>query len=182
LFTGLLAIVSIGQGIALYRADQTARISADAALKSAGIAERSLIEIERPWLFLEGANVRRRFPGKPNGWAMLLHWRNVGRSPAIIDSCDFELVSKKIAPVVPDYSRCKDHFQMKRTVPSGEYAITTESGPDESSLDEIQFIIYGRLKYAGISGRGYTSGFGLEISIYEESSITFGGDAYNYYE
>src|SRR5580658_9626305 len=90
-FTAILAIVSIGQGFLLHKADVTARksaeaakSSADAATKSAGVAEQALIGLERPYIFLDTpkpvSNIRK--PGIGNCIEFTL--RNYGRSPAIV--------------------------------------------------------------------------------------------------
>jgi hypothetical protein len=50
LFTGLLALVSATQIAFLIKADKTARTAAEAAKKSAGVAERALIAGQRPFV------------------------------------------------------------------------------------------------------------------------------------
>jgi hypothetical protein len=52
-FTGLLALVSAGTIVLLWRADKTARISARAANKAANVAEMALTDLERPHIFME---------------------------------------------------------------------------------------------------------------------------------
>src|SRR5690242_8769644 len=49
-FTGLLAVVSIGQGIFLARADRTARIAAKAASDTADATQKTLIASNRAWV------------------------------------------------------------------------------------------------------------------------------------
>jgi hypothetical protein len=58
IFTALLAIVSATQIYFLTRADKTARITAEAAKKSAGIAEKSLLAANRPLITIDPLNLR----------------------------------------------------------------------------------------------------------------------------
>src|SRR5216684_9378641 len=71
--------------------------------RSAKIAERALTGLERPWLFLEGTTISRRdLPGQqliPNNWFIKLHWKNVGRAPALIEDCLFQIVPKASIPM-----------------------------------------------------------------------------------
>ena len=175
--TVIIAIFTAILGYFTISLSNSTRIAANAA-------EKALNELERPWIFLEVVNIRIRHADHPNGWAVVLHWRNVGRSPAIIDDCVFDLVAKKLMVESSDYSRCINHFQCKKTVSAGDGFVTTESGPDPAqlpSLTGVNLIIYGKLSYQGLSRVHYTSGFAIEISIDGSSFTTFGGDAYNYY-
>jgi hypothetical protein len=94
-FTALLALVSVLQVWLLYRGDTTARTSADAARRSAEVAERTLAGLETPYLYpiITDHNVSRAlqledaYPsGGTNGRQVEVWFRikNYGRSPALI--------------------------------------------------------------------------------------------------
>src|SRR5271170_2169488 len=81
------------------------RIAAKAAQRSAAVSERALVELERPWLFLESAEVTRRAPPDvPNAWYVSLKWKNVGRTPAIDIQCTFKIEDENTLPKLPDYN------------------------------------------------------------------------------
>ena len=91
IFTGILAAVSIFQGVMLLRADKTTRISADAAKRSADAA----VNVELPILIMNFANLTA--PGiatitpkmiLPKNFWPIISFENFGRSPAqIIEGC-----------------------------------------------------------------------------------------------
>jgi hypothetical protein len=70
--------------------------------KAANAAEKALVELERPWLFVEGATItRREIPGQaliPNNWSVSFTCRNVGRSPAIVQECIIKIEQKDKMP------------------------------------------------------------------------------------
>lgn len=93
-FTGLLAVVSIGQGYALYRSDRTAAHAADSAKKSsvaaskaADVAEQALTVLERPYVFID----RIEFvpPDQHRSFLQLSYIaKNYGKTPAIVRWCE----------------------------------------------------------------------------------------------
>ena len=102
-FTGVLAVVSTIQGIFLYRADKTARLTATAAKEAANAATINanlLLATERPYLFITAMSGRTLilpsdFRADPSKWIMgyreLLRAidtkcmvRNYGKNPALM--------------------------------------------------------------------------------------------------
>lgn len=94
-----------------------------ATRRSAQIAERALSEVERPWLFVQGATVTRRdmppVPLTPNFWYISFKCKNVGRSPAVMQECIIKLDDKDLLPPTPDYSNAPP-FATQRWVSPGE--------------------------------------------------------------
>ena len=79
IFTGLLFIVSAIQGGFLLRADKTARITAEAARKSADIAAAA----QRALVFGKGFDVAsNRFSARIKEYVFWVKWENVGPTPA----------------------------------------------------------------------------------------------------
>ena len=114
-----------------------------ATSKSAQIAERTLVDLERPWLFLAGATIRRRdLPGQPltpNFWFIKLHWKNVGRSPALTQECIFECKPKVGLPAEPVYSNDHPGLNLPYTVAAGDTVETSEVGPAPGQNEILVF-------------------------------------------
>ena len=165
----------------MLRSVKATEIAAAAAMKSADIAERSLSELERPWLFLEGAVVKIRDESKPNSWVVIYNWSNVGRSPAIIQKSIAIVANKKILEPMPDYRKMANNLAFRKTLPAGKSAFTAEIGLDPTEWDSEQKIAYGFIEYKGMGGAIYTSGFALEISINEEKFSLYANENYTYY-
>jgi hypothetical protein len=106
-------------------------LNANLARSTKIAAEKGLTELERPWIFLEGTTVTRR-PGQPtsvpNYWYISLHVKNLGRMPAIIDSCLFEIKPKTELPEKPVFSDKQD-LSCPQTLGSGDSFKTREVGP-----------------------------------------------------
>jgi hypothetical protein len=99
----------------------------------------------------------------------------------VIEDCVFEIVSKNIMSLSPDYKRCGEKLRCKKTVPAGDQFFTADFGLDPSCRKDIKMIAYGILRYKGIGGTSHSSGFALEISINEKKFSMFNSDRYNYY-
>jgi hypothetical protein len=154
-----------------------------ATSRSAKIAETALTDLERPWLFLEGTTIRRRdLPGQPltpNFFFIKLHWKNVGRSPALTGECIFEFKPKLGLSAYPVYSSDHPGLMMPRTVAVGESVETSEVGP-ASGKDEI-LVFYGRLSYTELNGKSHQTGFAVEISPHMAACSPYGDEKYDYY-
>jgi hypothetical protein len=89
-------------------AADAAKDAANAANIQAQIAERTLTEIERPWLFVAGATItRREMPNEPlvpNNWFISFRCQNAGRMPAVVEQCIIKIADKDALPPTPDYS------------------------------------------------------------------------------
>lgn len=163
-------------------AADAARAAAEAGTLQAKVAERSFTELERPWLFLEGATVsRRELPGQalvPNNWFIKLHWKNVGRAPALIVECTFQIAPKEKIADEPAYDQ-RSQLSCPRTVPVGGTIETTEVGPAPGKHEYLVF--YGKLTYTELSGKRHTTGFAVEVSPHIAAFNPHNNDKYDYY-
>jgi hypothetical protein len=154
-----------------------------ATSKSAQIAERTLVDLERPWLFLAGATIRRRdLPGQPltpNFWFIKLHWKNVGRSPALTQECIFECKPKVGLPAEPVYSNDHPGLNLPYTVAAGDTVETSEVGPAPGQNEILVF--YGRLTYTELNGKSHQTGFSVEVSPHIAAFSPYAGKKYDYY-
>ena len=129
---------------------------ASAANKSADIAERALIEHQRPWIFRDIVTVNwRDRPGhKINDWYISLKWKNIGRSPAMIIQFQFGITDIDLLPETPDYSKCDPLGVVLSLAESADFD-THEVGPAQGIKDDgsvIQYVFWGRLIYAEMNG------------------------------
>jgi hypothetical protein len=147
------------------------------------------LRTNRPWLFLKGATIRRRETPyqaiTPNYWFIKLHWRNVGRSPAIVERCEFKLVDKSIITAHPDYSNSLDLITPAMIPQDGEFE-TNEFGPapeaGTKNGEPVQLVLFGRLTYKELSGIIHQTGFALEISPHLAAYVAHPNRAYDYYD
>jgi hypothetical protein len=202
-FTFVLVVVGVLQlglfawQLTLIRKSLTdTRIAADAAKDAANaaniqahIAERTLSEVERPWLFIEGATIsRREMPGEqpliPNHWYISFRCKNVGRMPAVTEECIIKLVDKDEIASTPDYSG-PFAFQVPRWVSQGDAFDTRKMGPAPPGMKDgkpIMFIVYGRLTYRELNGKPHHTGFAVEVSPHMAAFSGHPNDAYDYYD
>jgi hypothetical protein len=156
-----------------------------ATRRSALIAERALTEYERPWLFLQGATVRRREnPGQaliPNNFFIKLRWKNIGRAPALVESCTAVFADeKKLAPH-PDYSKTGP-LSTNGTISVDEECDTNEIGPAATAENaQITYVMYGRITYTELNGKRHETGYALHISPHIAAFSRYSVDAYDYY-
>src|SRR6266851_5756876 len=181
LFVWQLSLIRISLKDAKIAAE-AARDAAEAATVQAKVAERSLTELERPWLFLEGATViRRDLPGQqliPNNWFIKLHWKNVGRAPALIEDCLFQIVPKASITNEPVYDK-RSGISCPRTVAVGETIETFQVGPAPGKNEILVF--YGRITYTELSGKRHETGFAVEVSPHMPACSPHNNDKYDYY-
>ena len=179
-YTSVLALFTAvvgGSTIGLWRATN----------RNAKIAERALTEHERPWLFLEGANVRLRDPTTAtviqNNWFISLRFKNVGRAPAIVTDCICKIVEMSTLGEFPDYS---GGFQVgvQRTVAVGETVETDETGPApaQQSRQGAELVFFGKLVYSELSGKLHNTGFALRVAPFMAASVQYGNKNYDYYD
>ena len=152
------------------------------------IADRQIesqIQMERPWLIIDAAKVRR--PDQPppiaNYWYVSFRWRNVGRAPAIVEECVVKIVALDELPAIPDYTKASP-LVCNRTVRAGSTCMTGEVGPDPKSFFKnekpLRIIIFGRLTYKSLSGATHYTGFAEEISTYLPCYGGYTNKAYQY--
>lgn len=156
-----------------------------ATRRTALIAERALTEYERPWLFLQGATVsRRENPGEalvPNNFFIKLRWKNVGRAPALVDSCTFVFEDEKKMTPHPDYSKA-GQLSTNGTISVDEECETNEIGPSPTAeTANITFVMYGRITYTELNGKKHETGYAVHISPHIAAFSRYNSDAYDYY-
>jgi hypothetical protein len=173
LFTGIVGGSTIGLWLATNR--------------NAKIAERALTEHERPWLFLEGANVRLRDPRTAtiiqNNWFISLRFENVGRSPAIVTDCICKIAEMSSLGEFPDYS---GGFQVgvQRTISVGETVETDETGPAPTRTNQRgpELVFFGKMVYSELNGKLHNTGFALRVSPFMPATVQYGNKNYDYYD
>jgi len=87
LFTGVLALVAYFQLSAMRSTDEGTRIAADAAKKSADVAERTLLDLQRPYIFVDDPQFLRSPIQNPHSFdpaEVGYKFRNYGPTPGII--------------------------------------------------------------------------------------------------
>jgi hypothetical protein len=181
-------------------AADTASSAAGAATKqaqelrrSADATERVLVELERPWLFLEVTKIIWRDTPLPagatggiaggtrvlNDWFITLKFRNIGRMPAVIEACAVKIDDKASLPAIPDYSN-SSFLATPRTVRSGDMIEAQPIGPSPGRPNPLVF--YGRVTYKELNGRAHHTGFALEMSWHFPACSQYNNDAYDYYD
>ena len=154
-----------------------------ASARAANVAERSLIDYERPWIFRDIVTVTwRNTPGvRYNDWTISLKWKNVGRMPAMITECVFEIEEVGNLPARPDY-RLAHHLNIVGSLTVGQDFDTNPVGPATGDTVMRELVFFGRLTYREMNGTEHHSGFGLRLVPFAAGTIEHGADAaYNYY-
>src|SRR5215216_741345 len=83
LFTFILIVVGIGQGIFLFRTDRGTHKAANAAKQSADIAERSLVELQRALMIISKFTINQLGRGKSIiGYRITAEFVNAGNTAA----------------------------------------------------------------------------------------------------
>ena len=193
---GLLLAAAIQAGLFIWqlglmrRATIDSGVSAKAAEKAANIAERSLTDLERSWLFIESVRVVRREgapiqPEIPNNWYISFVWRNVGRAPALIKDCILKIEDRDALPPIPDYSNSSP-LTCQQTLSSDKTFETNQIGPSHDKRVKaekpIRLIAYGKLTYKDLSGKEHHTGFATEVSAHLPAANTYENEAYEYYD
>ena len=182
LFNGALAVGTILLWIVTGRAARAAEASAKASMTA-------LTDLERPWVFIKGAHIKRREnqgePRIPNYYWISFVARNVGRTPAIVEECIVKVHDSKAAPDIPDYGEPTIHLRCPATVEVGAEFETSAFGPPSQPgvnlEDATEYVIYGRITYRELNGKEHRSGFSFQVSSIMPASTNFPKQAYDYY-
>jgi hypothetical protein len=172
------------------KAADAAKEAADAAKVQAEIARRSFTELERPWLFVEGATVSRgELPNESmtaNNWFITFRCRNVGRSPAVVDECITKLQDRSTLPSIPNYAEAVPCGIPRWVAPNEPFKTEPPFGPAPingmKDAPAIQFIVYGRITYRELNGAKHHTGFAVAVSPHMPAFSSYPSDAYNYYD
>jgi hypothetical protein len=179
--TFLIMLLTIALSIFNANLVRSTKMAATATERAAVAAEKGLTELERPWIFLEGATVTRspwQPASAPNYWDISLRFKNIGRMPAIIDSSHFEIKPKAELPKKPSFSRIHT-LSSPQTIASGDSFDTQRVGP--AAHENIFLVFYGKVIYTELNGRSHETGFALEVSPNVAAYNVLNSKAYDYF-
>ena len=200
-FTFCLVVVGGFQSYYLWDSGRTAELAARAAMKSANVAEASLKDLERPWVYWNNIIPFGIFPpGAPTNLyptAQTKHapsvscsLTNIGRMPAIMKASVYKLAVLREIPPVPDYSN-PSHVTGKGILQVGKSTGQMVVAMEEITLSGSQweriktneqfFLFFGYITYEDVFGDEYTMKFGMRHYLQgtEQGFFEFGGEAYN---
>ncbi len=184
-FSGFLAVVTAILALytgKLFRA--TVSLSKDS--KETYERQRSL---ERPWLFIDKIRVERREgapikPDLPNNWWISFIWKNIGRSPAFIESCIFNIESTDNLSEIPDYTNAGE-LTCPSTIAAGAEFETNKVGPaPEKGIKDgkpINLSVYGKLIYKELDGTQHHTGYAVDVSPHLPCASTSKCKNYEYH-
>lgn len=194
--TGALAVAAFLQILAGRAAVNAAIYSATAAgalaletKRQADAAEQHLTTLERPYLYISGANVSEIPRGRdilygPEGdpirtdMSLHIEIRNYGRTPGIFR--DIILVPVNTPqPAYPEYD-AKPRIRRVANIPIAtldhiSVDVNWEAFPRKDNL-----FIYGRIRYENTVGNRFVVGFGVRKYSISREMHGYGGSAYNY--
>lgn len=199
--TAGLVGVSFIQFHFLSRADKTARISADAAAKSAKVAENALFVGERPYIFVTGAAFREALDRQTFNYDgdQIWPWINFkidnhGRTPAYIIEVCADSACVTTLPDTPIYREQTIYDESRHVIGRQDSAIigyTFKTQIDGRVMNDIavpsylggnsrQLFAYGYIKYLDIFGYIHTVGFCWRYNLNIKAFVNENRDAYNY--
>jgi hypothetical protein len=173
-FTGVLVVVSIYQGAMLYRADKTARISADAAKQA---AEAAVVRL-RPWIKIIGTapqNIAVEEDGRLT-LSLSVKIMNVGKTPAtgVITAVEYRAVYAELGmplPVKEAKVALREGIERRRNTrgapcyvifpnddPTREYKATIPIEGNPTGRAYVIFAFGASYKFGGGSGRTEMAG------------------------
>jgi len=199
-FTYCLVVVGGFQAYYLWEAGRISAVAANAARKSADVAEASLKDLERPWLYwhsivpfgiLPPGGAVNMYPTATTKHAPMVTCTliNIGRMPAIMGTCFYNLVLLNELPPSPVYeggqATLKGIVQVGKTTGPIHVSMSemTLSGEEWGAIrrNERFFFLFGYIKYSDVFGDEYTMNFGYRhyVQEAEQGFFEFGGEAYN---
>lgn len=197
--TAVLAGVGVGQIYYLYRADETTRLTVDAALKaadaaekSANVAELALIGAEAPFIFATAEGWHKgdpKAPGDQPGFgSFTLH--NYGRSPAIVRDVYPGPVLSRGMPAPIGFPPPHTALHKTEIIPAGghgePFRLSSGAfdypgwGTGAESDPEATHWIVGQVRYTDPFGTQYVTGFCFAHNPRSNRFYGQGGSAYNY--
>ena len=167
--------------------------------RAAEAAERVLGDLERPWLYLESVGFKRReFTGTawdksgeivPYAYWIDITFRNAGRMLGEVTAIEFVVIEKARLTAAPDYSGKflplnfeRKFIQPGKTGKTGQFGIPIPEFNDDPAYVPPQLVIYGRIKYKGLTSTGHETGFSIEPWFIGGAWVTYGGSAYNWHK
>lgn len=190
------ALVALGQLVMfliqlrlMRRNAEDASVAANAARDSADVAKTALTELERPWLVIESYRVVLRSgqidADHPNNWYISFIIKNLGRAPALIESCGVHIKDIDALPAAPDYTALSP-LNCKASMAAGESTETGQVGPAaEAARREdgsvARLVVYGRLTYRQLRGMTHQTGFAAEVSSIMPAASAYMNDTYEFH-
>ena len=188
ILTLMLVVVAAFQIVLLLRSEDVAKTSAQAALKSANVAERSLVDVERPWLivsdvhgvdFLEvgkAPNFPVRLSNSGRSVAIMRQLSGGGKSAQSVDLENLKMSSFELADLLGG------------AVPPGKMAtgnIKIKEPMSQTTVTELQaggaiFVLRFVLSYVGPTGGPYTTAVCVKWDSKSGQFVGYGGEKYNY--
>lgn len=181
-FTGLLAFVALIQIYLLWRADKTASVSANAALKSAMVAEKSLQTTARAFVYIDGfmnqitllsdsnfsgeGQTRTGLPPELviTRFAVFPIWRNSGTSPTVNMTIKVGWCGPGTQIKIGDFDDDAERplfIGPQSTTMSDPVIMTGITAIIEHSMNPIgpapQLLIWGRADYKDVFGKAHWS-------------------------
>jgi hypothetical protein len=167
------------------------RKSSRAAWKAANVAERALVDLERPYIFLDlhervfenvvvtlGGQRSINFSSSrtPIKYGLI----NRGRTPAFLTDFCQRLVSGEVPPPIdPNDPDVEGVVSLKgQDVGSDPYPCKIDFLIAEMKLDSLYLI--GFIRYRDIFQRKHITGFCAKYAVAENRFALIGGDEYNY--
>lgn len=187
----LQLLMMIRQDRILHDSMNVADRAARAAEISAKAATSALTDLERPWIFVQGAHIaRRENPTEgiiPNFYWIHFRCKNVGRAPAIMGESLIFCRDRAELTATPDYSGQSLPIIWPLTIEDGIEFESSQFGPasqprNTPASDVITYVIYGRLTYTSLNGDTHHTGFAIEVSPHMPAFQLCGDKAYNYYK
>jgi hypothetical protein len=176
------------QGYFLLRADKTARISADAANKSADVAEEAFRRLERPYLYVKIAETHGLRAGHPYAQPVIEYRLvNYGKLPAILRSISVGLLNNPPFPLQSTMTVAETRYEViesngellnpRNAVVSGSAGGQKFDGGDATNL-----ILYGVLEYDDPTGAHYIDSFCMRGLPGGTAFTVDGGEEYNWHK
>jgi hypothetical protein len=170
-----------------------AKQSADAALKSAEVAEKALYGAEAPFLFIvlsppDGTEdiivVTDRGVTYPVGFTYSLH--NYGRSPALIRETDVHFIATNGRPEPYPFPPPHNNILVSEIISAGGFSKATPIvhiacclPPDGKMYRWASVICFGQVRYTDVSGNQYISNFCYAFDARSKQFYAIGGAAHN---
>jgi hypothetical protein len=166
IFTAILGMFTVSLA-------RSTRVAAEAA-------EKALVDLERPWLFIENAIIIHIVtPATLEvAWTVRLIVRNIGRAPALIDTIAYRVDPRATLPVVRQALNGATDLSIQFTLRPDVAAETDNTPPfPEASINHPVF--HGVIRYHSVTGQNHESWFALDIDVNHATFTPFGGSNYN---
>jgi hypothetical protein len=163
---------------------KSAQNSAMEARRQAGIAELSMRNLERPYLFPEIIDVRYLIRPSPNIPFIECLFVNYGRTPAILESVYIRLEAQPCLPLrLPIGIAIKTHEVVApgaKSNPTSVFVEDSAAGKYWAGAETTKLILHGIIKYRDATGGTfYADEFCFRPTENAERWISEGGETYN---